>query len=181
MSKKDIVIHASRNLFSAHGFKKVTMDEIAKESRVTKKTIYSYFKDKNDLIKYFLYEEIDNMKNIVNEIDNKSISAIDKVNQMIYSLLEYRKDSELLNKFNEESLDIDRECLKILNDSIISEIKNLLEKGISSGEINACDVDLVSFLIYKLYVAVMFEWDKPIEKDEVTQSVMKFLKEGLFK
>ena len=65
MTKKEEVINSARELFITYGYKKVSMDEIAKKSGVTKKTIYSYFKDKNELIKYFLYEEIEKMKKIV--------------------------------------------------------------------------------------------------------------------
>lgn len=182
MTKREIVINTSRSLFTKYGFKKVTMDEIALKSGVTKKTIYSYFKDKNDLIKFFLYDEISKMKDIVIRIDEEDIDACDKVHKMIYSLLEFRREDELISKFNENYLDIyiARECLDILNNSIISEIKRLLDKGIINGDIRSCDTQLTSFLIYKLYVSVMFEWNKPLDKLEVTENVMKFLKEGLF-
>ena len=55
MSKKEKVIETARELFSKYGYR-ISMDELAKEANVTKKTIYSYFKDKDELIKYFLYE-----------------------------------------------------------------------------------------------------------------------------
>ena len=160
------------------------MDEIAIKSGVTKKTIYSYFKDKNDLIKYFLYEEIEKMKSIIKNIERKKLSSIEKAHQIIYSLLEYRKEQEILRKFTEESKSlpkgIAKECEKILNDSIVKEIKKLLEKGISNGDVKKCDTNLASFLIYKLYVALMFEWNKPLEKKEVTESIMNLLKTGIF-
>ena len=41
MNKKEIVIQTARELFTKYGYKKVSMDEIAKESNVTKKTIYT--------------------------------------------------------------------------------------------------------------------------------------------
>ena len=68
MTKKEEVIEAARELFCKYGYRKVSMDEIAKKSNVTKKTIYTYFKDKNDLIKYFAYEEIGKMKQIIDKI-----------------------------------------------------------------------------------------------------------------
>ena len=46
MNKKELEINAARDLFTKYGYKKVSMDEIAKEANVTKKTIYSYFSDK---------------------------------------------------------------------------------------------------------------------------------------
>ena len=45
MNKKEMIIQTARDLFTKFGYKKVSMDEIAREAKVTKKTIYSYFKD----------------------------------------------------------------------------------------------------------------------------------------
>ena len=184
MTKKEEVINGARELFCTYGYKKVTMDEIAKRSGVTKKTIYSYFKDKNDLIKYFVYEEIDKMKEIVSNVEKKDLSTVDRANEIIYSLLEYRKQEKLLKKFSEEAkelpLGIATECEEILNKAIVKEIKKLLEKGIKNKDVIPCDTDLASFLIYKLYLSLMFEWDKPLDKKEVTNSFMNLLKDGLF-
>ena len=56
MEKKEVVINTARELFTKYGYKKVSMDEIARTSNVTKKTIYSYFKDKDELFRYFIEE-----------------------------------------------------------------------------------------------------------------------------
>ena len=38
---------------------------VTKEAGVTKKTIYMYFESKEELLKYFIQEEISNMEKIV--------------------------------------------------------------------------------------------------------------------
>ena len=62
MNKKEIIIETARNLFTNYGYKKVSMDEIATSAKVTKKTIYHYLKDKNDLLQYFITEEHESIK-----------------------------------------------------------------------------------------------------------------------
>ena len=42
--KKEQIIESARELFTRYGYKKVSMNEIAEEAGVTKKTVYSYFK-----------------------------------------------------------------------------------------------------------------------------------------
>lgn len=54
------------------------MDEIAKKSKVTKKTIYSYFKDKDELVQYFVLEEIENMKQIIEKNENYNVVLLIK-------------------------------------------------------------------------------------------------------
>lgn len=185
MTKKEEVIEAARELFCKYGYRKVSMDEIAKKSNVTKKTIYTYFKDKNDLIKYFAYEEIGKMKQIIDKIEKKNLKATEKVHNIIYSLIEFKKEEKLLNAFTEEAkylpAGIADECSKMLTDSIMEEIEKLLNKSIENGDVRKCDTHLAAFLIYKMYVALMFEWNKPLDKKEVTENIMDILKTGIFK
>ena len=81
--KKEQVIEAARRLFHQFGFKKVSMDEIAKEAGVTKKTIYMYFGSKEELLKYFIQEEIRNMEDIVEKVETQQLDFFETVNQAI--------------------------------------------------------------------------------------------------
>ena len=94
---KDKIVEAARKLFYKYGFKKVSMDEIANEAGVTKRTIYMYFKSKEDLLKYFIQEEIENMKEIVEEVEKKNKDFFETANEAIYKLLKYRKERDFLN------------------------------------------------------------------------------------
>lgn len=52
-SKEDFVkmqiIEASKTVFRDHGYKKATMDHIAKASEKGRSTLYYYFKNKNEV------------------------------------------------------------------------------------------------------------------------------------
>ena len=183
MSKKEQVIESARELFSEYGYKRVSMDEIAKESGVTKKTIYTYFKDKNELIKFFLYEELEKMKLMTKEVNKEKIPYIEKINKLILKHFEYRSNSKLLQAFSKDgnlNLEIASSCEKILNQNIQGEIKRMLITAIDDGYIKDCDTDIMAFVIYKIYIALMFEWEKPFDKDKATAKIMDFMKYGLF-
>ena len=47
---KDKILDKSSELFLAYGFKSVTMDDIASAMSISKKTLYKYFSNKNDLV-----------------------------------------------------------------------------------------------------------------------------------
>lgn len=180
MNKKEQVIETARTLFSSYGYKKVSMDEIAKQSNVTKKTIYTYFKDKNELIKYFLYEELEHMKTLVDEIDKKNYTFEEKIYNVLITLMEYRYNSSLLNAFTKENGTLADECSTILNEAILKEIKIKLEEAIKQKYIKPCDPEITSFIIYKIYLALMFEWNKPFNHKEAIDKIMSILKSGLF-
>lgn len=50
MEVRDNIILVAENLFIRYGFKRVTMDDIAREMAISKKTIYQFFKDKNEIV-----------------------------------------------------------------------------------------------------------------------------------
>jgi AcrR family transcriptional regulator len=47
---RDLILTASLEMFMRHGIKSVTMDDIAKHLAMSKKTIYQYFKDKDEVV-----------------------------------------------------------------------------------------------------------------------------------
>ena len=46
---EDAVLDVAKSKVDRFGFKKTTVDEIAKEARISKRTIYGHFKNKEDL------------------------------------------------------------------------------------------------------------------------------------
>ena len=186
--KGEQILNAAKKLFTNYGFKKVSMDEIASEAGVTKKTVYTYFSSKEDLLKYFIQEEILNMKNIVEEIDNKNLDFFETVSQSICSLLKYRRDRNFLNTITKEAEWLKNPIiinnLELIDTQIQNYIKGKLEKAKESGNIYYEDVDITAFLIYKMYIALMFEWnesEKKLDEQLIASSISAILKNGLRK
>ena len=50
METKDRILLGAEELFFKYGIKSVTMDDIAKHLAISKKTIYTFFNDKNELV-----------------------------------------------------------------------------------------------------------------------------------
>jgi AcrR family transcriptional regulator len=44
------ILEGSENLFSRYGIKSITMDDVARELGISKKTLYQFVNDKNDLV-----------------------------------------------------------------------------------------------------------------------------------
>jgi AcrR family transcriptional regulator len=183
MDKKEVIINTARDLFTKYGYKKVSMDEIANEANVTKKTIYSYFTDKDTLFMYFINEEIENVKNEFEIIEKKNIPFVEKVSTSIYNMLLFRKNSILISNVSKEAKNNIQQSinfLKVYNDSILNYIEEKINNEIKLGNIKKCDAHLTAFIIYKMYVSLLFEYDKDINEKQVTKEVTSILKDGLF-
>lgn len=184
MTKKEIVIEKARELFTKYGYKKVSMDEIAKESGVTKKTIYAYFKDKDSMFQYFVLEDLEKMKQILEKKRDSHICFIDFVSSYLYEMLIYRKNSLLISTIAKDKLmDNDGKqegFLKLYDDGIIKYIEEKIKQEIEDGNIKKCNAHFVAFILYKVYIAVMFEYDEELDEKQVTEEVTAILKDGLF-
>lgn len=183
MNKKEEVINAARDLFTKYGYKKVSMDEIAKGANVTKKTIYSYFSDKEAMFKYFASEELQSMKEKIENDVNSSTSFIDRVSKILYESLLFRKNSDLIKTIIKEiSKNNTAECisfLKFYDGEIVSYIEEKIKQEIQNKTIKKCDAHLTAFIIYKVYSSILFEYDREIDEEKVTKEVTNILKDGL--
>ncbi len=181
MNKKETIINTARKLFTQYGYTRVSMEEIAKEANVTKKTIYSYFKDKSALFQYFIDEELLKIKKEIEKREKKDLPFIEKVSKMLFYTLNYRKESQLLKAIsNEKDLLYCHSLLEKYDNEIMDYIKRKLEKEIEVGNIKKCNPKLMAFIIYKLYVSLLFEYDGELNEEEISSEVTLILKEGLF-
>ena len=181
MTKKEVVIDTARELFSKYGYKKVSMDEIATNANVTKNTMYTYFKDKEDMFKFFIQEELDKMKVKVKKQEEKDLPFLEIVSSNIYSMLKFRKKSLLFSSIMRESKDFqNNKFLKLYDDEMLNYIESKIKKEIELKHIKDCDAHLTAFIICKVYMAVVFEYDEELNEKKVTKEITSILKDGLF-
>ena len=182
MDKKEAVINTARDLFQKYGYKKVSMDEIAKTSGVTKKTIYTYFKDKDSMFLYFIEEELQKMKKKIEKKNNSDLPFIEVVATNLYDMLIFRKNSMLISTISKEIKNGNDKCcdfLKVYDDEILSYIEEKIKLEIKKGNIKKCDSHLTAFIIYKVFISILFEYDRDIDEKKVTKDVTAILKDGL--
>jgi AcrR family transcriptional regulator len=75
---KDKIIKKATDMFLKLGFKSVTMDDIACEMCISKKTIYKYFHNKEVLIEEGTEIVHQNIHRVINEIVSKNYNAIEE-------------------------------------------------------------------------------------------------------
>jgi AcrR family transcriptional regulator len=124
--KRSAILDTARKLFWKHGFRRVTIDEICRESKTSKMTFYRYFPDKTELAKTVLdlfYEE--SMVNFRKIIRDNSSTAV-KMHKMIQMKIEGTNDisndfiqdflgstnPELTNYFDGKLNNIWEECIR---------------------------------------------------------------------
>lgn len=184
--KEQQIIIAAKRLLGKYGYKRVSMDEIAREAGVTKKTVYSYFKNKEEFLKYFLNEEVQNMKKIVEDTEEEDKSFFENLHKTICEIIKYTQKRNFLQIIMEESESFKNpviiENLKVINNAIQNYIKEKLEVAVEQKQIHVENIDVMAFLIYKMYIAILLEWNQEGEKNDeklIADTIIHLLKNGL--
>jgi AcrR family transcriptional regulator len=83
MNKQDAqeqeMILGALNLFDKYGIRSVTMDDVAREMSVSKKTLYKYFENKADLVHKCIMTIFDQVQACMLEIHATAQNAIDEL------------------------------------------------------------------------------------------------------
>lgn len=163
---KEQIISKSKDMFLKLGFKSVTMDDIASEMGISKKTIYKYFSNKDDLIENTIELAHKEVQEIIAIIDEQGFNAIEDNFEMKRMFREMFKgaDTSLLYQLKKHYPDI-YEKVNIVQIDILSVCfrKNII-KGIKEGLYRE-DVNIDEYV--KFYQILIFNINENtlLEKD----------------
>jgi AcrR family transcriptional regulator len=79
MEIKERIISKAREQFFRYGVKSITMDDIARELGISKKTIYQHFEDKDAIVHQLMVAEMANDICEWDELDGSSDNVIEKI------------------------------------------------------------------------------------------------------
>ena len=85
---REQILKGIAQLYMRYGIKSVTMDSIANELRISKKTLYEIFENKHDIVKMVVSTHIDNEKKIMEDIINTSENAIETMINISKSIID---------------------------------------------------------------------------------------------
>lgn len=80
------ILEKVKELYHRNGIKSVTMDDVANHLGISKKTIYNYFKDKEDLVRQVLLLEQERGSIILEGILKKKLNSIEELSE-IYTMI----------------------------------------------------------------------------------------------
>jgi len=148
---RDKILHRATELFLTNGFKSVTMDDIAEELAISKKTIYTYFKNKTDLVKasvYFVFETISTGIDQICSLDNNPIEEIFIIKDFVLKNLKNEKASPLfqLKKYYPKLYaELQKKQFEVMQDCVTLNIKNGMEQGLFRQKLNTDFIGRIYF------------------------------------
>ena len=146
------LVDVARQLFAKMGVENTTMNDIALASKKGRRTLYTYFKSKDEIYAAVAESELDILSDMMKRVTEKDMSPDKKLLEMIYTRLDavkevvYRNGTLRANFFR----DIWRveKVRKKFDAKEVQLFKAVLQEGQAKGVFQIDDIDMMSVLVH---------------------------------
>ena len=167
---KDKILHKAADLFLSFGFKSITMDDIAADLGMSKKTIYSHFSTKKKLVEASTFYILERVNETICSILDANYDPIEEtftIKSMINNLLKNEKSSpsyqlqkyypKIYKQVHEKQFEAVQSCIVenlkrgIIEDYYRKDIDiDLITRLFFSGNMNLTNQELFPIDVYEI-------------------------------
>lgn len=168
---KEKIILKSSHLFLNLGFKSVTMDDIANEMGISKKTIYQHFKNKTKLVEataMSVFEQISCGIDSICELNKNPIEEVYEIKQFIMHHLKDEKSSpqfQLQKYYPKIYANLKNKQFEKMLSCVTQNLERGVAQGIYRDTINA---DFVARLYFNNMISLKDQTLFPAEKFSIS-------------
>lgn len=142
------LVDVARQLFAKNGMERTTMNDIAVASGRGRRTLYTYFKSKEDVYYAVIESELERLSDKLDEVAAKDIRPQDKIIELIYTHLNMIKETVVRNgnlraEFFRNIWMVER-VRKNFDEDEIELFRKVYADGKADGEFDIDNVDLVA-------------------------------------
>ncbi len=184
---KGIVIQAAQIIFSRYGFKKTTMNEIAKETHLAKSSIYHYFRSKEEIFEAIIEKEIMTLMEDLHQAIDTVNAPQEKLRAFFKTRLQAMQKATnfygaILDEYFEYYSYIEG-MRKKLDAQEMKYLKGILVEGIKAGEFAVEDIDAIMVGFHAILRGIEYYYmavEKRVEKiAEIQDALLRVLFRGI--
>jgi len=186
---REVLINAARQVFARKGIERTTMNDIAAASKKGRRTLYMYFKNKEEISTIVIENEMERLYEMLEAVEKKDLPADEKLMTFIYTRLDAFKatvtrNGSLRANFFHDSWHVAK-VRKGYNLQEISLIKKILNSGIKDGIFLINDVETTALIIHYSLKGIEVPYirgllgDSPDKIMQRKESVMKLILNGI--
>lgn len=149
---KTRLVDVARQLFAKMGVENTTMNDIALASKKGRRTLYTYFKSKDEIYLAVVESELDILWDMMKRVADKNISPDKKIIEMIYTRLDAVKEVVYRNgtlraNFFRDIWRVEKVRKKFDAKEVIL-FREVLQEGQDKGVFQIDDIDMVASLLH---------------------------------
>ena len=149
---KKMLIEVARELFAKNGKKEVTMNDIAEASKKGRRTLYTYFNNKEEIYKAVIDKELDQIYERMHVVSLQNVEPDTKLKNHILAHLDavrnaVNNNGSLRADFFHDIYEVERKRRKI-DAKEIGLIRSIVKEGIEKNIFKRMDIELSSTIIF---------------------------------
>ena len=184
---RDKLVDVARQLFAGMGFEKTTMNDIAQASNKGRRTLYTYFKSKDDILWAVIESEMDQLRTILSELVEQDMPADEKLTAFLYTRLNAMKrivtrNGTIRAEFFRDIWRVEKARKKFnIQETVL--LKKILNDGIENGIFEIPDVEATAYIIHQALrgLDVPYIRGKMGDSDSERDNVMNLFFNGIKK
>ena len=174
---RDMLVDVARQLFARSGVNNTTMNDIAQASRKGRRTLYTYFKSKNEIYMAVVESELSTLYKTLLNVASKDIPADEKMITFIYTRLAAIKALVFRNGTLKATFfrDIWR-VEKVRKNFDIREteiIEGILNEGVSQGIFQMPDTHITAVVLHHAFKGLEVPYIRGLMGDNVSQRLKR--------
>lgn len=183
MEAKERIIQEAKNLFLRLGIRSVSMDEIATQMGISKKTLYQHFQDKDQLVDLVLEKQIKQMQAETIQTVHSSSNAIGEIFNTMDMMVRHSSNMNPMVLFDLQKYHFGsfQKFAAHKNDFLFNIISNNLKKGVEEG-LYRSDINIEILAKFRLETLMIgFNMDAfPTNKFNVTDVSLVIIENFLY-
>ncbi len=146
------LVDVARQLFAKMGIENTTMNDIALASKKGRRTLYTYFKSKEDIYMAVVESELEILSDMMKQVAEKDMSPDQKIIEMIYTRLDAVKEAVYRNgtlraNFFRDIWRVEK-VRKRFDAKELQLFKDVLREGEAKGVFEIDDIDMTAELVH---------------------------------
>ncbi|MFM7066246.1 MAG: TetR/AcrR family transcriptional regulator [Gammaproteobacteria bacterium] len=177
--KRRRILEEARELFFAHGYEATTLDAIAEALHVTKPFLYSYFRNKSEILNAICEVGITSSLQALDEAMGSDLGHRDKLRaivERVTAIVIQNQKYIVVYEREEKNLQADESrALMRLRKQFDLRLATLLEEGTRAGEFDVEDAPLTALSIGGMITWVA-SWYRPLGRWSQTDVIMQMIR-----
>ena len=176
--KRNRIVGAARALFNAQGYEKTTTQQIAAAADIAEGTLFLYAPTKGDLLVLVFAEELAELVERTYAAMAKDAPLVEQVLELFGGMIRYHaKDVETARALIRELTFLGnpqrRESVDIILETNMGHLQSIVQSRIDAGEIRPVDTQLLSRVLFSLYLQQLQGWLSQIATKEEFEGYLR--------
>ncbi len=145
---KDTISEAAGSVLDKHGVNGVTMDRVATTAGLAKGSLYNYFQDKDELLRFVYARLVEPFYQVVEEIAGGDLPAAQKLEGVLRAALECSDKDKGIIRLLRETPQEHQEVKKGSRPRFLRLLASIFEQGILEGAFRPHEPALAAHIFY---------------------------------